>query len=379
MKRAMLNRVTVAMGFLLTSLGVNAMYPDLPIGIKNGSGALVGDTVYVGYGSAGNRLFALNLKDGSAAWTEIKNVPDGERNQPVLAAVDGHIYVFGGARTNAKKEVQLVNDVYRYDPSNDTWTKLPTRSPLGITGASGVVHQGKVYFVGGVNQEIFNGFFQDFVGAEGDADKQAQITHAYFNQRPQDYFFNKQLFSYEPKTNQWRNEGVMPFEGRAGAVLGVNQDRLIVVNGEIKPGLRTAKTHEATFGADGQVSCKNLPDLPGTGGKVQDGLAGALGGYLNGYYLVTGGANFPGSTEQFAKGQLHAHKGLSKTWHQDVFALNQGKWQVVGTFPQPIAYGVAVTYGDSVVVIGGETEAGAAVNKVYQMRFDGQKLSIDGK
>ena len=30
-----------------------AAYPDLPVGIKSGAGALIGDTVYVGLGTGG--------------------------------------------------------------------------------------------------------------------------------------------------------------------------------------------------------------------------------------------------------------------------------------------------------------------------------------
>ena len=47
------------------------------------------------------------------------------------AAVDGKLYVFGGLqKKNEKGELQLVNDAYRYNPSDNTWMKLPTRSPV---------------------------------------------------------------------------------------------------------------------------------------------------------------------------------------------------------------------------------------------------------
>ena len=65
---------------------------------------------------------------------------------------------------------------------------------------------------------------------------------------------------------------------------------LVVVNGEIKPGLRTAETHQGKFTAKG-VQWKTYLTYPAPKGKSQDGLAGALSGYSNGHYLVTGGAN----------------------------------------------------------------------------------------
>ena len=78
--------------FATFTFSANAQtYPDLPVGIKGGTGALIGDTVYVGLGSGGDKFYTLDLKDPSAQWKEIATFPGGERNQPVAAAVDGKL------------------------------------------------------------------------------------------------------------------------------------------------------------------------------------------------------------------------------------------------------------------------------------------------
>jgi len=353
-----------------------AAYPDLPVGIKSGAGALIGDTVYVGLGTGGDKFYALDLKTPNAQWKEIAAFPGGDRNQPVAAAVDGKLYVFGGLQKNEKGELQLVNDAYSYNPADNTWSKLPTRSPRGLVGSTGASHGDKVYIVGGSNLSIFNGFFQDTVAAGEDKAKKDEITKAYFEQRPEDYFFTTELLSYEPSTNKWRNEGRVPFSGRAGAAFTIQGNDLVVVNGEIKPGLRTAETHAGKFTAKG-VEWKNLPDLPAPKGQSQDGLAGAMAGYSHGHYLVTGGANFPGSVKQFKEGMLHAHKGLSKAWHKDIYTLNNGKWKIVGELPAGIGYGVAVSYDNKVLLIGGETEGGKALTSVQTMSYDGKQLKVE--
>ena len=79
-----------------------AAYPDLPVGIKSGAGALIGDTVYVGLGTGGDKFYALDLKTPNAQWKEIATFPGGDRNQPVAAAVDGKLYVFGGLQKMKK-------------------------------------------------------------------------------------------------------------------------------------------------------------------------------------------------------------------------------------------------------------------------------------
>lgn len=350
-------------------------YPDLPVGVKNGGGALIGDTLYVGLGSAGDKIFALDLKNSQAQWKEIV-FPGGERNQPVLNAVDGKLYVLGGMQKNDKGEIQIVNDAYSYNPMDNSWSKLPTRSPHGLVGVSSATHQDKIYFFGGVNDNIFNGYFQDYTAAGGDKEKQKMVADPYFMQRPQDYFFSSELFSYQPSTNKWYNEGHFPFAPRAGAAFAIDGNKLLVVNGEIKPGLRTAATAQGDMSAKG-VTWKALPDLPAPKGQMQDGLAGAMGGFSHGYYLVTGGANFPGSVKQFEQGNLYAHQGLSKAWHKDVYALDKGKWKIVGELPMNIGYGVGLTYQDKVLLIGGETDGGKALTTIQTMSYDGKKLTVE--
>lgn len=366
---------TALFATLVFSSNVQA-YPDLPVGIKSGAGALIGDTVYVGLGSGGDKFYSLNLKDPAAQWQEIAAFPGGERNQPVAAAVEGKLYVFGGLQKNEKGELQLVNDAYQYNPMDNTWTKLATRSPRGLVGSSGATHGDKIYIVGGSNLSIFNGFFQDMVAAGEDKMKKDELTAAYFNQRPEDYFFTTELLSYEPSTNKWRNEGRVPFSGRAGAAFTIQDNDLIVVNGEIKPGLRTAETHQGKFTTKG-VQWNNLPDLPAPKDKSQDGLAGAMAGYSHGNYLVTGGANFPGSVKQFKEGMLHAHKGLTKAWHKEIYTLNDGKWRIIGKLPMNIGYGLSVSYDNKVLLIGGETDGGKALTSVKALSYDGKKLTVE--
>lgn len=350
-------------------------YPELPKGIKSGGGALVGDTVYVGLGSAGADFYKLNLKDANAQWEAIAQFPGGDRSQPVVAAVQGKVYVFGGLQKNAKGELQLVNDAHVYDPATNVWTKLPTRSPLGLVGATGATYDNKIYVFGGSNLSIFNGYFQDYTAADDEGKK--KVMDAYFNQRTQDYFFNTTLFAYEPATNRWYNEGKLPFSGRAGAAVYIDKGTVTLVNGEVKPGLRTDNWIQGKFKKNGEVDWGKEKDVPGVNGQVQDGYAGAYLGKSHGYLLLTGGANFPGAAQAYKSGKLFAHQGLTKTYHNDVFALKDGKWKLLDTkLPQVAGYGVTVTYGDKVLLIGGETVKGTPLTTVVELSYDGKQLTV---
>ncbi len=358
-----------------------AQYPDLPVGIKNGAGALIGDTVYVGLGTAGDKFYSLNLKEPNAQWQEIAAFPGGARNQPGGAAVNGKLYVFGGFQNTAVHDNQIINDVHVYDPQDNTWTKLPTRSPRTAVGSSVTADTNKIYFVGGVNEEIWNGLFSDIKEAAGDKDKEKTIFDPYFNMRAQDFFFAPEIVSFEPATNSWHNEGIFPYPGRAGAAVAIKDGKLLVVNGEIKAGLRTDTSEIGVIGKDG-IKWKSLGKLPAPKGvQQQDGIAGGMGGYTNGTYIVTGGANFPGARANYDKGIMDAHRtgGLKKTWHSDVYALDvrKGTWKIIGNLPEPIGYGLSVSYDNKVLLIGGETTGGKALTSVQTMSYDGKTLKVE--
>ncbi|MDO5054674.1 N-acetylneuraminate epimerase [Pasteurella oralis] len=357
-------------------------YPDLPEGIKAGAGALVGDTVYVGLGGTGTtKFYSLNLKDPKE-WKEIAEFPGGKRNQPVAAGVNGKLYVFGGFQDTDVAKNQIINDAYEYNPADNTWMKLPTRSPRSTSvGASVAADGSKIYFVGGVNHEIWNGLFQDVKAAGGDKEKEKAIFDPYFNLRAQDFFFSPEIISYEPANNVWRNEGYFPYSGRAGAAVAIKEGKLLVVNGEVKAGLRSPGSAIGTIGKDG-VTWKKLGDLPAPKGyDKQDGIAGGMGGYTHGHYIVTGGANFPGALANYEKGIMDAHRtgGLKKTYHKDVYALDakSGNWKIVGELPANIGYGLAVSYNNKVLLIGGETDGGKPLTSVQTMSFDGKKLTVE--
>lgn len=367
------------------SASVWAKYPDLPKAVADGGGALIGDVAYVGLGSAEADFYSLDLKADNAQWQTLPTFPAGGRTQPVVVSLDGKLYVFGGLQKNEAGVLQLVHDAHIFDPAKNEWQALPTRAPFGLVGASGFAHDKKIYFVGGVNTAIFNGYFQDYTGS--DEAKKKAVMEAYFNQKAEDYFFNQILFSYEPEKNQWHNEGVLPFSGRAGASVKINGTGVYVANGEIKPGLRTNEVEFGVLTKDKPINWLKMPELiAGEGQKVQEGLAGAYAGFFDGYYLLTGGANFTGAREAYDSGKFYAHEGLKRYYDENIYILNldthnkmatiKMDWRVVGKLPVPAGYGVSLNYGEKVVLFGGKGHDGN-LSSVITLTFDGKELKID--
>lgn len=369
-------KTSILFATLLSSTVSFAKLPDLPVALKNGVGVIIDDTAYVGLGSAGNQWYSLQLNSKDATWKTLATFPAGERNQSVAAVVKGKVYVFGGAAKDKKGILRVNADAYRYDPDSNTWEQLQTAAPIGVVGTSAVNYQDKILLSGGVNKRIFDGIFEALAVAGDDKTQKDNALTAYFNQPAKDYFFNQTVAVYNVGKNAWENWGNTPFLGRAGASLTINGDKLLLVNGEIKPGLRTANAAKGLINS-GNISWQTLPKLiPNKGEDIQEGLAGAYAGYSNGNYLIAGGANFPGSTQQYQSGELYAHKGHKKTFQKTIFTLDNEQWKIAGELPEGMAYGVTLPYQNELLLIGGELADGKVSSKIWQLSYKDGEIKI---
>lgn len=351
-------------------------FPGLPVPMKHGVGARVGDVVYVGLGTMGTGWYALDLAAAEPRWVEMAAFPHAPREQARTLAIDGQIYVFGGVgkADDQAASVIMFDEVHRYDTAANTWHQQATRSPQGLLGNALWSPDGRqILSFGGANKAILDSFFADMAAA--DEATQTRITAAYFDQRPEDYRFTADVLSYTPATNRWMNLGKLPFPPTVGAAVADRNGQLLLVNGELKPGLRSPSAHAGTF--DGaRMHWSTLPDLIGMDdGIPQEGLAGAYAGFVGDVLLVAGGTNFPGSWAAFNAGNNWAHRGLVKTWHDTVFALADGQWRIAGNLPQAMAGGLSFAVDDGVLLVGGELQDGAATDAVVLLLLDGTAVA----
>lgn len=104
------------------------------------------------------------------------------------------------------------------------------------------------------------------------------------------------------------------------------------------------------------LNWRQLPPLPDP-----LGVAAPFAGVSDKALLVAGGANFPNG---------FPWQGGQKVWHDAVYSLAapDAEWKSVGKLPRPLAYGVSVTYGQSVVCAGG-SDAQRHYSDVFVMRL----------
>ncbi len=96
--------------------------------------------------------------------------------------------MFGGIGKNSEGLTQVFNDVHKYNPKTNSWVKLMSHAPMGMAGHVTFVHNGKAYVTGGVNQNIFNGYFEDLNEAGKDSTAVDKINAHYFDKKSRRLF-----------------------------------------------------------------------------------------------------------------------------------------------------------------------------------------------
>lgn len=378
--RKMVLIMGLSLSMTISVSGYASTIPDLPEPLKNGTGAIDNNgVVYVGLGSAGTTWYKIDLKKQHKIWERIASFPGGMREQSVSIFLNDELYVFGGiGKKNGGSQLQVYSDVYKYSPVNGSWQKVDTLSPLGLAGHTGVrLNQGNALITGGVNEHIFEKYFIDIASVGSNEAEKNKVIYNYFNKPVKDYFFNKILFIYNAKDNTWNNAGDLPGGGTAGASLVMNNNYLMLINGELKPGLRSEVIYRGIWDNGKLTWLKNSQLPPSPGEQQQEGLAGAFSGYSHGILLVGGGANFPGAKQNYTHGKFYSHEGINKKWRDEVYGFINGHWKYIGKMNQPLGYGVSVSYDDEVFLIGGENAKGEPVSSVTSFTMHDNNLLIE--
>ena len=216
--------------------------PSLPCTIDNASGAVQGNRIYIAGGNADGkasaRFFMLDMANREAGWKECSPFPGNGRVQPVCAATDKNVYLWGGfTPKDSTTAAKVHTDGYKYDCTGDCWTPLPcitdeNGTPLTLSGGTATAYNGKlIVAAGGVNSTIF----EDAISGTYSCIPQKE----YMKQPAEWYRFNNRLMVFDTDSEQWSIVQQNPLYARAGALLATDENALYYIGGELKPGIRT--------------------------------------------------------------------------------------------------------------------------------------------
>ncbi|WHZ26534.1 MAG: hypothetical protein OJF51_001329 [Nitrospira sp.] len=137
------------------------------------------------------------------SWSVRSSMPTA-RNHAAIGAVNNKIYVIGGRLGSAFIfTASNTNVVEEYDPATDQWGLVKARMPTERSGGAWAVYNGRIYVAGGEHQD-------------------GHLMAAF-----------RALEAYDPVTNSWSELPMMPMprHGLAGAVVG---NRLHLASGDIQ-------------------------------------------------------------------------------------------------------------------------------------------------
>lgn len=226
------------------------LLPSLPFTADNFAGALTADSLFVFGGNQdgipSSSLWHYDIHSGRC--THVGNAPGKPRVQPVCAAVEGKVYLWGGFFADGESSV-VHTDGYCFNPHEGTWNQLPSASALNhkpssltLSGGTCAVVGTDIICLGGVNKDIFldaiSGRYQ-FVAKED-----------YLKKDPSWYRFNPHLMSFDTRSGRFHE--LTPSSSRlaraGAAIVAVPSTTLLYyIGGETKPSVRTNIIEQITL------------------------------------------------------------------------------------------------------------------------------------
>lgn len=235
-----------------TDVSINRL-ADLPATADNMAVALAGNDVFVVGGNQNGKpsadvlrykLGANSVAQGSNSVNQGANstfsadirIPGAPRVQPVAAAYNDKLYVWGGFYADGEQS-KVHTDGYVYDVNSKEWGALAApRSADGdemtLSGGIAWADGDRLYATGGVNRTIF----LDAISGRYECVKKDD----YLKQPIDWYKFSGNLYVFDAVAGQWltttfANKAL----ARAGAQVVPTTLGVYYIGGELKPALRT--------------------------------------------------------------------------------------------------------------------------------------------
>jgi RNA polymerase sigma factor (sigma-70 family) len=117
-------------------------------------------------------LMAPKAEGGT--WTRKADIPIGVGYHSI-SAIDGKIYVIGGAQEGFHLNIKPLSTVYEYDPNANTWSKKADIPTNRMTQRSCVV-DGKIYVIGGWTDGGFTSAVEAYDSATDKWEKKTNIS-----------------------------------------------------------------------------------------------------------------------------------------------------------------------------------------------------------
>ncbi len=234
---------------------------EMPVTFAKGGGTYYRGKVYIvggiQNGKTSNNIYSYDTK--TLTWKKEQSYPGNSRISPVVTmhfdknSQIAKLYIFSGASTDNNNNIALDDGV-----SLDVTTKLAkwqTIAPikalsdkqLSLIGAAVIkVNPQQTLFLGGYNKRTWDNWLVQYQRVKGTA-QEKNVKINFFSQQPPAFNWNKDALLFDSSNQSWTSLGETPFLPNCGASIQYWQNNIVLINGEIKPGVRTHTVKMAHF------------------------------------------------------------------------------------------------------------------------------------
>jgi N-acetylneuraminate epimerase len=196
----------------------------LPRAASMFGGARLGDAIFLAGGqaepSSTESLHDFRRFEGGE-WYADPPWPGSPRILPMMAALHGFVYVFGGAELTGVPGPpvgrRFLKDAFRFKPGAG-WQRLPDL-PHPLQAGLALGWKGRILVFGGNDGSL--------------ADREFELKDRHPG-------FRREVLAFDPKTRQWSKIGEMPLS-LVTTGIAVWGDELVIAGGEARPAHRSAK------------------------------------------------------------------------------------------------------------------------------------------
>ncbi|SEA92112.1 cyclically-permuted mutarotase family protein [Flavobacterium gillisiae] len=227
--------------------------PDFPLAIANITLTHIANTVYAVGGDEAKQssdyFASIDLNEANPQWKTLPKIPLALANSVAIAQKGENgtnIYVIGGRTKTASGISDLHNTTFVFDVKKQSWKSVATisdgkNSTNFSAGAGAAVGSHSVIVVGGDDGVIFHQietYLSQIAQAESPEQKADLIAKKNKLVTNHPGFYNAILL-YNTITDKWTKIGELPFLPQVTTPAVLWDTKIILSNGEIKPGIRT--------------------------------------------------------------------------------------------------------------------------------------------
>lgn len=202
-------------------------------------------------GKPSNQVWQYNIK--TSMWTCLPEYPGAPRAELISTiGYDQHgqnyLYLFSGYISDGntvKADTTGVKLKLTENISTGQWQHTQPiitkgqRAGISLLGATALqIDQQHSLCFGGYNQTVFNNFVQQLQHSQN-AEQTQQIKIEFFSQPSELFNWNKHALLFNSENETWLSLGETPFPANCGASIERFGSNIILLSGEIKPGVRT--------------------------------------------------------------------------------------------------------------------------------------------